>query len=34
MAPPSASVDALVKVSDGARDMVYVGDGVDVTLRR
>jgi hypothetical protein len=34
MAPPSASVDALVKVSDGAADMVYVGHGVDVTLKR
>ena len=34
MAPPSASVDALVNVSDGAADMVHVDDGVDLTLER
>jgi hypothetical protein len=34
MAPPAASVDALVNVSDGAADMVYVDNGVDLTLKR
>ena len=40
MAPPSASVDALVNGSDGAADMVYLVDmvhvdhGVDLTLDR
>ena len=34
MAPPLASVDALVNGSDGAADMVYVDHGVDLTLER
>jgi hypothetical protein len=42
MAPPSASVDALVNGSDGAADMVHVAvvdmvhvdHGVDLTLDR
>jgi hypothetical protein len=32
--PPSAPVDVLVDVSDGAGEMVYVDSGVDLTLRR
>jgi hypothetical protein len=34
MAPPSAPVDVLVDVSDGAGEMVYVDNGVGLTLRR
>jgi hypothetical protein len=34
MVPPSVPVDGLVNFSDGARDMVCVDDGVDLTLRR
>jgi hypothetical protein len=34
MTPPSASVDGLVNVSDGAADMVDVDHGVDLTLKR
>jgi hypothetical protein len=34
IAPPSASVDALVNLSDGAVDMVDVDHGVGLTLRR
>jgi hypothetical protein len=33
MVPPSAPVDALVDVSDGAGDMVCVDNGVDLTFR-
>jgi hypothetical protein len=34
MVPPSAPVDVLVDVSDGAGDMVFVDNGVDLTLWR
>jgi hypothetical protein len=34
MAPPSALVDALVDVSDGAMGMVYVDHGLDLTRNR
>jgi hypothetical protein len=32
--PPAASVDALVNVSDGAADRIYVDSGVDLTPKR